>query len=59
MEVERNIQQWSTRLRQIIVLVCTVIANPKLSNYVVNSVNKENIVHIFIYYCGDYSYQDR
>ena len=33
--------------------------NPKLSNYVVNSVNKENIVHIFIYYCGDYSYQDR
>ena len=47
-EVERNIQQWSTRLRQIIVLVCTVIANPKLSNYVVNSVNKENIVHIFI-----------
>ena len=59
MEVERNIQQWSTRLRQIIVLVCTVIANPKLSNYAVNSVNKEKIVHIFIYNCGDYSYQDR
>ena len=59
MEVERNIQQWSTRLRQIIVLVCTVIANPRLSNYVVNSVNKEKIVHIFIYNCGDYSYQDR
>ena len=58
MEVERNIQQWSTGPRQIIVLVCTVIANPKLSNYVVNSVNKEKIVHIFIYNC-DYSYQDR
>ena len=39
--------------------ICTVIANPKLSNYVVNSVNKEKIVHIFIYNCGDYSYQDR